>query len=468
MIELKSNYGYRYRIKRNKLTAEQLKQIRSQIGSRRYLWNQYVQWLETHSTKDTIPSYKQFTKEMPWAKEIDSCVYDNVKRDFKQALDNYNKNPNHYGKPKKKTKKKSKKSFKTTCNKHSIWLRGNYVKIPKIKEPLPIYKHRSLPPGHRITSAVITEEPDGTLYVSIQFNIIEKHHERAYISPEEIVGLDYSSPSFYVDDNGGEPGSPRAYREAEAGLARAVSVRDRKKKGSRNRARASLIVSKRHARVRHKREDFTQKESAAIAKRCGIVCVEDINLRGMAGSLCLGKSTNDNGFGAFRGLLPYKLAREGGGVLVKVPRSFASSKTCGCCGYKNKGLGLGDREWVCPSCGAELDRDLNAARNIRELGVFGLLVDGFVESMVDPDGVVFPVDGFSADDCYALARGVFPGSAGGAPVVTYVLSVSKVLDKSKSCSFEAVTLNKSLIGAFITAKKNSAATAAEAPSSEPR
>ncbi len=109
------------------------------------------------------------------------------------------------------------------------------------------------------------------------------------------------------------------------------------------------------------------KKSKELADNWDYICVEDINLRGMAGTLKLGKSTNDNGFGMFRGFLQYKLA-DRGKVFSKIGKWFPSSKTCSVCGQINKSLTLGDREWTC-DCGENHTRDINAAINIRDVGL---------------------------------------------------------------------------------------------------
>lgn len=99
------------------------------------------------------------------------------------------------------------------------------------------------------------------------------------------------------------------------------------------------------------------------------VCVEDLDMRGMSRSLKLGKSTMDNGFGMFRALLGYKL-EDRGKRLVTVGRLFPSSQLCHECGYRFSGTkDLSVREWTCPLCGRTHDRDVNAARNIRDEGM---------------------------------------------------------------------------------------------------
>ena len=94
--------------------------------------------------------------------------------------------------------------------------------------------------------------------------------------------------------------------------------------------------------------------------------MEDLNLKGMSGGLHLGKGVQDNGYGQFLFMLGYKL-EECGKHLIKVDRYFASSKICSVCGHKKKELALSDRMYVC-GCGNRMDRDVNAAVNIREEG----------------------------------------------------------------------------------------------------
>ena len=102
------------------------------------------------------------------------------------------------------------------------------------------------------------------------------------------------------------------------------------------------------------------------SERYDAVCVEDLNMKGMSGGLHLGKGVQDNGYGQFLFMLGYKL-EECGKHLIKVDRYFASSKICSVCGHKKKELALSDRMYVC-GCGNRMDRDVNAAVNIREEG----------------------------------------------------------------------------------------------------
>lgn len=180
------------------------------------------------------------------------------------------------------------------------------------------------------------------------------------------IRLDYSSPSFYVDSQGAEAGRPRFYREAEARLAREQRKLSKMRKGSANYRKQKKLVARAHEYVANQRKDWIHKKSKEFADKWDYICVEDINLRGMAGSLKLGKSTNDNGFGMFRTILAYKMA-DRGKKFVKIDKWFPSSKTCSECGMVHD-LRLSDREWKC-DCGTHHQRDVNAALNIRNEGL---------------------------------------------------------------------------------------------------
>ena len=122
-----------------------------------------------------------------------------------------------------------------------------------------------------------------------------------------------------------------------------------------------------HEKVRNQRKDFQHKLSFRLAEQYDAVAVEDLDMKAMSRCLHLGKGVMDNGYGMFRNILEYKL-RERGKLLIKVDRFYPSSKTCSVCGKVKKELPLSERIYRC-GCGNEMDRDINAAINIREEGI---------------------------------------------------------------------------------------------------
>ena len=186
--------------------------------------------------------------------------------------------------------------------------------------------------------------------------------------PETFLGLDYSMRELYVDSNGEKADYPRYYREKEKKLRREQRKLSHMKKGSKNRDRQRVKVAKLHEKIANQRKDFLHKRSRQITNAVDCVCIEDLNMKAMAGSLNFGKSVMDNGFGIFTEFLEYKLEAQGK-RLIRVKRSFASSQLCSRCGYRNAGTkDLSVRSWICPECGARHDRDVNAAINIRNEG----------------------------------------------------------------------------------------------------
>jgi len=137
----------------------------------------------------------------------------------------------------------------------------------------------------------------------------------------------------------------------------------RRKKGSKNRAKARQRVARLHWHIAEIRKDWTHKLTADIAKRFGVVCMEDLNVKGMVRNHCLARAISDVGFGEITRQLGYKA------TLQKVGRFYPSSKTCRYCGHVMAELPLNMRSWMCPECGCVHDRDVNAAQNIEDEGL---------------------------------------------------------------------------------------------------
>jgi putative transposase len=220
-----------------------------------------------------------------------------------------------------------------------------------------------LPKEAVIKSATISKTPAGKYYISILVEY-EAHIEPVIPTSETVLGLDYSSQSLFVDSQANHADYPKFYRQAEEKLKKAQRKLSKRQKGSKNREKQRRKVAKLHEKVANQRKDFLHKLSRQIANVYEAVAIEDLNMRGMAQSLNLAKSTNDNGFGMLKTFLAYKLAEQGK-QLVVIDKWFPSSKRCRFCQYENKALTLADRTWVCNHCGAELDRDVNAAINIK-------------------------------------------------------------------------------------------------------
>ncbi|MEG2433922.1 MAG: transposase, partial [Acinetobacter sp.] len=269
------------------------------------------------------------------------------------------------GHPKFKKKHTAKRSYTTEQTNNNISVGCGCIKLPKLGY-VTATLHRDIPDDCVIKKATVSQSASGKYYCSLLVQCAAV--QLPPIPPKKVLGLDYSSPNFYIDSNGNSPTVPHAYRVAESRLAREERRLSSKHKGSKNYNKQHIKLAICQEHVANQRKDFTHQLSTQIANEWDAVCLEDLDLRNLSQCLKLGKATADNGFGMFRTFLQYKL-QERGKLLIKIDKWYPSSKTCHHCGYKNDQLALSDRQWVCPVCNNVLDRDKNAALNIRDEGL---------------------------------------------------------------------------------------------------
>ena len=309
--------------------AEQRVQIEKTIGCSRFIYNYMLADKMEHYKKEkkmlrnTPASYK---KEYPWLKEVDSLALANVQMHLESAFHKFFREPSA-GFPRFKSKKSSRKSYTTNVVNGNIFLEGKY-------------------------------------FASFLFCCENQTAEKR--PAEKFIGIDFAMQGMCVFSTGKRAEYPMFYRNTEKKLAREQRKLSRCQKGSQNYKKQKKRVALCHEKIRNQRKDFQHKLSASLAESFDAVCVEDLNLKGMAGGLHLGKGVHDNGYGLFLSMLEYKL-EERGKYLIKVDRYFASSKICSVCGKKKEELSLADRIYYC-ECGNRMDRDVNAAVNIMNEG----------------------------------------------------------------------------------------------------
>lgn len=353
------------------------------------------------------PKVSALKKEYPYLKEADAQGLSNSVMDFLSAWKRFLKQPSHKtytksalrrdssgteplsfrglkGIPKFHTKAMGYCSYRTACQypsgkkglkRPTVRLEGDTLYLPKLKDGVKLVLHRSLPADAHIENVTLSMEMDGSIQASICYSytlLVDTALQEAAMNGSLLegitfLGLDYSQQDFYVDSEGRKANYPKYYRKSEERLALFQRKLSHKEKDSRNYRKLLKRIRKLHTKIRNQRKDFQQKESTLLVSGYDVIVVEDLDLRGMGGALSLGKNIHDNGFGMFRKMLAYKLQRKGS-CLVKVDRCFPSSKTCSCCGHVLDSLELSDRTYTCPVCGMTMDRDVNAAVNIREEG----------------------------------------------------------------------------------------------------
>ncbi|MCQ4791838.1 transposase, partial [Blautia obeum] len=250
--------------------AEQRVQIEKTIGCSRFIYNCMLADKMEHCKKEkkmlrnTPASYK---KEYPWLKEVDSLALANVQMHLESAFHKFFREPSA-GFPRPKSKKSSRKSYTTNVVNGNIFLEGKY-------------------------------------FASLLFCCENQTAEKR--PAEKFIGIDFAMQGMCVFSTGKRAEYPMFYRNTEKKLAREQRKLSRCQKGSQNYKKQKKRVALCHEKIRNQRKDFQHKLSASLAESFDAVCVEDLNLKGMAGGLYLGKGVHDNGYGLFLSMLEYKL-----------------------------------------------------------------------------------------------------------------------------------------------------------------
>ena len=355
------NRAYKFRIYPNK---EQRIMFAKTFGCVRFIYNRMLadkiaHYKKTGQTLQTTPA--QYKNEFEWLKEVDSLALANAQLNLQSAYKNFF-SQKRVGFPKFKSKKNSRKRYTTNNQNGSVRIENGKLKLPKVGF-VKIVQHR--PMIGKIKSVTIEKTPTDKYYASI---LVEYENQVPEVELQKFIGLDFSMHDLYVTSEGERANYPRFLRRSEKKLARLCRRHSKRKLGSRNRERMRLKVCLMYEKITNQRLDFLHKKSYCLAEDYDAVCIETLNMHAMSRTLKFGKSVADDSFGKFRDMLDYKLYFRGK-KLVKVDKWFASSQLCSNCGYKNAEVkNLKIREWKCPLCGTEHDRDINAAINIREEG----------------------------------------------------------------------------------------------------
>ena len=360
--------GYRYRIFP---TPEQESFLVQQFGSARFIYNfllanRQINWKE-HKLSS---SYIKDTKIITELKNLEDYIW--LKDAIAQALQASAKNLDtayqrffdHISKYPKFHKKKNKQSIKLP---QFFSIENNFLHIPKLKSGIRINIHRYIPKKQQ--SCTITKMPSGKYYASF----LCEEEVKPLPKNNNIVGIDLGIKHFAVTSHGEVVDNPKFGKASEHKLKKQQRKLSRKKKGSNRRNKQRIKVAKIHEHIANQRSDFLHKLSKTIVYENQVIIVEDLAVKNMVKNHKLAKSIHDCSWSKAMGLVEYK-SKWYGRTFHKVNTFFPSSKTCNYCGNNNNDLTLSDRTWVCSSCGKVLDRDINAAFNIRDQGIKDLQV----------------------------------------------------------------------------------------------
>ena len=299
--------------------------------------------------------------EYPWMlhapKAVPQQAIKNLGAAFKGFFEGRSRYPNF------KAKDLCRESFRPDNGPGTFRVEGRRLKLPRIgwvsmREALRFGSEMN----PTLKSVTISREA-GRWFAAIAVEIDHSFTPR----PEgAVIGVDLGVTDLATLSDGRKFSGSKSLGRNLKRLARLQKSHARKQKGGKNRARSRARIAKLHARIRNIRQDGLHKLTTKLSREASTVVIEDLNVRGMMANRHLSRAISDMGFFEFRRQLSYKLARLGG-TLVAADRFFASSKTCSACHTKAEALPLSVRSWTCANCGAQHDRDINAAINLKNL-----------------------------------------------------------------------------------------------------
>ena len=351
-------------------TPEQADVLAGFAGARRWVWNWALQRRkETYEKDGKAISWSELSKELTalkrepeteWLAEVDSQALQQGMRDLKAAFAAFFRGDAGY--PRWRSKKRHSPTFRIP---QRVRLNESTVYVPKIGN----VEVRHVPPGvdGSTKGATFKRSAAGNWYVKL---VVEWHCEEGPVNlpadPDQVVGVDLGLTTYAVLSDGGKVENPRFSREGDRKLRKLHRELSRKKRGSRNRAKARKRLACAYEKIGNQRKDFAHKLTTGLLDRFEGVCIEDLGVSALARTK-LARSVLDAAWGEIKRQLAYKAPRRGK-YLGFAGRFEATTKVCHVCQNRVPELKLSDRSWRCGECGTDHDRDENAAAMVKQLG----------------------------------------------------------------------------------------------------
>jgi putative transposase len=369
-------------------TFEEADFLNQQFGAVRFVYNKAL-WIVRHLyrvrgrqisilkvIKALLPIAKK-SRKYSWLAAYDSISLQEAVRNLAKAFKNFFDPKLAARYPSRKRKHGKQSSYHCM----SVDVGDRAIKIPKlgwVKARL----HREI--KGTIKSITLSRSRAGKHYASILWETEEKAVAKPLafedLDPGKMVGIDLGLTHFATLSSGEKIENPRFLVDSTKRIKRAQRSVSRKKKGSRNRAKARMKLARAHEKAANRRMDFEHKLSRRLIDENQVVAAETLAVKELLKEHRLARAISDAGWSRFCAMLKYK-AEKAGKLFVAVDQFYPSSKTCSCCGHKEKELPLSRRQWQCPECGADHDRDVNAARNILAEAVRLLRRDGLAHTL---------------------------------------------------------------------------------------
>ena len=363
------HYTFNYRLYP---TKEQSVLLDKHFGCTRFVFNYYLNKEQQHylNNKEDIEAKRvkgflnyydnckdltDLKKQSTWLTEVNSQTLQATLKNLESAYRGF------FQKRSKFPRFKSKKSRQSFCVPQSLSIKNNRLYIPKFREGIKINLHRDLV-GEFVTASIVKTKTN-KYFVNITVELDIK--ELPKINTD--IGIDLGIKNFVITSNGEVFDNKHFLKRVESKLKYLQRQASKKVKGSNNRRKANLKVAELFEYITNCKKDYLHKVSIQLIRENQTIYIEDLNIKGMLSNHHLAKSIQELSWYEFIRMLEYK-AKWYGRSIIKIDRFYPSSKTCNNCGYIKQDLTLKDRNWICPKCHTEIDRDYNAAKNILKQG----------------------------------------------------------------------------------------------------
>lgn len=337
------------------------------FGACRVIYNEMLYNLQENYKngikKDKYKLFKDIKSKYEWMKEVDSNALCSTFRDLDTAYARFFNNKSKFPKFKHKKEKNTYRNNNVLNRKIQNLIKNDKIKIPKIGY-IKFKQNYSFNDIKKVRNITILKSKTNKYYCSLCVEIEQKE----YFHTGNIIGLDLGIKNLVIDSNGIKYKNLKPYTKLENKIKHLNKLYSKKKKGSKNQEKARLKLAIAYEKLSNKRKDNLHKITTKLIKENDVICIENLNVKGMIKNHKLAKSIQDCSFGTLVSMLKYK-AQWHNRKIIEIGRFYPSSKLCSNCGHKMSNMGLEIRQWICPICGVQHDRDINAAINIKNEGL---------------------------------------------------------------------------------------------------